>query len=385
MRVEELGFDTLWVIEDCFLSGGLTMAATALAVTESIGVGVGLLPAPVRNPAIVAMEIATLGRIHPGRFEATLGHGVAEWMEQIGALPVRRLAALGETATAVRALLAGETVTMDGTHVKLSGVTLEQPPEVAPPVLIGTTGPRGLAVAGRYADGILLPEGSGPAFVKWAIAQTSATAPARCVVYSWFSVEDDPGHARTRLMPAIDHWLKSDLFPHAKRIAGVTEPLAPGDPARLALADAISLCGSAEMCADGVRQLAAAGADTIVLAAPGDELEDQLERFAREVIPLLAPAERTGRHDPYGGRKPTSHERRAGEPWDASYLDGPPPWDVGPQPAVLRLASEGAFAGAVLDAGCGTGENALHVASLGLHVLGLDVAAEEGRGSRSRG
>jgi SAM-dependent methyltransferase len=38
------------------------------------------------------------------------------------------------------------------------------------------------------------------------------------------------------------------------------------------------------------------------------------------------------------------------------------------------LASKGAFAGAVLDAGCGTGENALHVASLGFSVLGVDVA-----------
>src|SRR5919109_2731980 len=79
--------------------------------------------------------------------------------------------------------------------------------------------------------------------------------------------------------------------------------------------------------------------------------------------------------DPYGGRRPTDHERRAGQPWDASYLDGPAPWDIGrPQPAIVRLAGEGAFAGAVLDAGCGTGENALHVASLGLHVLGVDVA-----------
>jgi ubiquinone/menaquinone biosynthesis C-methylase UbiE len=38
------------------------------------------------------------------------------------------------------------------------------------------------------------------------------------------------------------------------------------------------------------------------------------------------------------------------------------------------LASAGGFAGTVLDAGCGTGENALHVASLGLSVLGVDVA-----------
>ena len=65
-----------------------------------------------------------------------------------------------------------------------------------------------------------------------------------------------------------------------------------------------------------------------------------------------------------------------GLPWDASYRDGPAPWDTGhPQPAVVRLAAEGAFAGAVLDAGCGTGENALHVAALGLPVLGVDVAA----------
>jgi SAM-dependent methyltransferase len=88
-------------------------------------------------------------------------------------------------------------------------------------------------------------------------------------------------------------------------------------------------------------------------------------------------SERTGvrADDSYSERHPTSHERRAGQPWDASYLAGPAPWDIGqPQPAILRLARDGAFAGAILDAGCGTGENALHVASRGLHVLGVDVA-----------
>jgi SAM-dependent methyltransferase len=60
-----------------------------------------------------------------------------------------------------------------------------------------------------------------------------------------------------------------------------------------------------------------------------------------------------------------------GRPWDASYHDGPAPWDIGrPQPAIVRLR----FAGAVLDAGCGTGENALYIASLSLPVLGVDVA-----------
>jgi SAM-dependent methyltransferase len=80
-------------------------------------------------------------------------------------------------------------------------------------------------------------------------------------------------------------------------------------------------------------------------------------------------------NDPFRGRRPTSHERMTGLPWDASYHDAPAPWDVGqPQPAIVRLASKGGFAGAVLDAGCGTGENALYLASLGLSVLGVDVA-----------
>jgi len=79
--------------------------------------------------------------------------------------------------------------------------------------------------------------------------------------------------------------------------------------------------------------------------------------------------------DPYGGRPPTRHEQMASAPWDASYQDGPAPWDTGgPQPAIVRLAARGGFHGAVLDAGCGTGENALHLASLGLPVLGVDVA-----------
>ena len=65
----------------------------------------------------------------------------------------------------------------------------------------------------------------------------------------------------------------------------------------------------------------------------------------------------------------------AGRPWDASYSDGPAPWDIGrPQPAITHLASRVGLVAPVLDAGCGTGEHTLLVASLGLAVLGVDVA-----------
>ena len=62
--------------------------------------------------------------------------------------------------------------------------------------------------------------------------------------------------------------------------------------------------------------------------------------------------------------------------WDDSYTGGTPaPWDIGrPQPAFVRLADEGRLTGRVLDAGCGTGENALLAASRGADVTGIDVA-----------
>jgi cyclopropane fatty-acyl-phospholipid synthase-like methyltransferase len=66
---------------------------------------------------------------------------------------------------------------------------------------------------------------------------------------------------------------------------------------------------------------------------------------------------------------------RAGPGFEELYRDAPPPWDIGrPQEEVVRLAEAGAITGRVLDVGCGTGENALHLAGLGLAVTAIDAA-----------
>ena len=121
-EAEELGFDELWLWEDCFLAGGIAASATALAATERIIVGIGIMPAVFRNVAAAAMEVATLANLYPGRFLAGLGHGMPDWMEQIGALPERPVRALEEVTVALRALLAGQSVTQAGDHVRLRDV-----------------------------------------------------------------------------------------------------------------------------------------------------------------------------------------------------------------------------------------------------------------------
>jgi alkanesulfonate monooxygenase SsuD/methylene tetrahydromethanopterin reductase-like flavin-dependent oxidoreductase (luciferase family) len=288
-RAEESGLEELWVVEDCFLSGGMTMAATALAATGELRVGIGLLPAPVRNPAIAAMEISTLANLHPGRLTVAIGHGAAEWMRQIAALPERRLAALEEVVTATRALLAGSTVSTEGTHVRLAEVALDRPPDPPPAVLVGTTGPKGLALAGRCTDGILLPEGCGPEFVAWALEQATQASPAagagaECAVYAWLRVEDDAETARSALVPSIEGWLASGLFPHPHRFAGADRPgFEAAD-----LVDRLAVAGDAPACAKAIARFAEAGATRLALVPAGPDFERQLGRLATEVLPALS-------------------------------------------------------------------------------------------------
>ncbi len=81
------GVDELWMWEDCFRQGGLTSSAAALAWTERIAVGIGIVPLPLRNAAVTAMEVATLARVFGDRFVFGVGHGVQDWMAQVGARP----------------------------------------------------------------------------------------------------------------------------------------------------------------------------------------------------------------------------------------------------------------------------------------------------------
>jgi len=58
LAAEAAGLDDVWLWEDCFAEGGLASASAALAWTRSVRIGLGLMPVPLRNPAVAAMELA---------------------------------------------------------------------------------------------------------------------------------------------------------------------------------------------------------------------------------------------------------------------------------------------------------------------------------------
>ncbi|MFF4897018.1 LLM class flavin-dependent oxidoreductase [Streptomyces sp. NPDC001068] len=273
---DQVGVEELWLWEDCFREGGISTAAAALAWSERVRIGVGLLPVPLRNVAVTAMEAAALHRMFPGRAILGVGHGVQDWMGQVGARAESPLTLLREHLDALRALLRGERLTVEGRYVRLDDVALDWPP-TAPgpgrrpvPVLAGAEGPRTLRLTGEAADGTILTAATPPDGVRRArrlveegraAAGRGADEPHEIVVYLLTATGPD---AAARLRAELT----------AEGLESV-----PG----------LGVAGDAGAVAEAVRRLTEAGADTVILQPTGDDPDPEaFVRFtAEEVRPLL--------------------------------------------------------------------------------------------------
>ena len=170
VEAERLGLDEVLFFEDCFRESGLAASVAALAWTDRIRVGIGVLPMPFRNVALLAMEVATIERMFPGRFHLGVGHGVQDWMGQVGERVASPLTLMREYVSALRGLLAGEELSVEGRYVKLDKVKLDWPPATPVEVHAAGEGPKTLVVTGEVADGTILTNGTSPAMAVQGVA-----------------------------------------------------------------------------------------------------------------------------------------------------------------------------------------------------------------------
>lgn len=263
------GVDELWLWEDCFWQGGISSMAAALAWTERLRVGVGLLPVPLRNVALTAMEVAALHRMFPGRPIVGVGHGVQDWMGQVGARVESPMTLLREYVAAARSLLRGDRLTTEGRYVTLADVGLDAPASPPPPIVVGAVGPRTLALSGEVADGTIFTGGTTAEQVRSGLTHVAAGRSAagrvddhHTIVFVHAATGDD---AAARI--------------EADRVKWGYETM-----------DGISISGDAAAFAAGAQPFADAGADTIVFQPTSDDPDP--EGFARflgeQVRPLLA-------------------------------------------------------------------------------------------------
>jgi alkanesulfonate monooxygenase SsuD/methylene tetrahydromethanopterin reductase-like flavin-dependent oxidoreductase (luciferase family) len=246
------------------------------------------------------MEVATLARLHPGRFVAGIGHGMPAWMDQIGALPEKPVRALEETATAVRRLLRGERLDTDGEHVRLRDVRLEHPPEEVPPVLLGVRRPFGLRASGRSADGTILAEPAAPRYIRWAReridegrAAAGRTDSHRVVVFLKGRVDPDRVHARDWVSRLVANEGVAVQLASLGRDEELEALAALGEPSAIAprvsddLLDELTATGTPEQVLASLRAVVAAGVDSVALAPIGPDPAEQLRLLGEEILPAF--------------------------------------------------------------------------------------------------
>ncbi|HZR93703.1 MAG TPA: LLM class flavin-dependent oxidoreductase [Gaiellaceae bacterium] len=302
---EELGFCELWLAEDYFFTGGISGAAAALAATETVPVGLGIVSAMVRHPALLAMEIATLARMFPGRVRPGIGLGVPSWVRQMHLLPRSRLGAMRECVTSVRRLLAGEELTERGDYVSFDRVRLAYPPPEPVPVFMGIIGPKMLHLSGEIADGTIGSVMAGARYLSWAREQIAAgqAAAGRAgqshpfAAFAMFSIDEDGERARAAIRPTMAFYLAADPVNAMTEVYGIAEQTgraAAGGAAAVEAAiepawvEDLVVAGNPGECTDKIRALLAAGADTVVLfPSPAERAREMLELAAAEVLPKL--------------------------------------------------------------------------------------------------
>ncbi|MFI6289106.1 LLM class flavin-dependent oxidoreductase [Streptomyces sp. NPDC051018] len=277
--IEEHGFTSVWSTEDYFATGGIAGAAAVLGATERLRVGTGLLSVYARHPALTAMESATLASVHPGRFRLGLGSGGLGWLDQQGIGHARPLAAVRANVDTVRSLLAGAEVTGEYGGFRFDRVRLEFPPEQAPPILVGATGPKMTALTGEIADGLLLSVFSTPEFVRTQ-RELMAAAPGGSAkpvsTFAFFVLDESRERARATARPVLAAYLadsESSVMTDAIGITGELRDLvAKGGEAHLAAhmpdswIDRLAVCGDLDTCVARIHELTRAGSDEVALA-----------------------------------------------------------------------------------------------------------------------
>ena len=159
-HAETRGFEAVWQAESRLVREATVPMAAFASVTSRLKVGSGVVDCWSRNPARLAATFSTLDDLAPGRVILGIGAWWDPLAQKVGISRAKPLRAMREIVTAVRALLANETVTMQGEFVRLDGVELDyvyqerRPKQV--PIYVGATGMQMMELTGEIADGVVL-------------------------------------------------------------------------------------------------------------------------------------------------------------------------------------------------------------------------------------
>ena len=280
-RAEALGFESGWTQEQVLGSASsispLETMTYAAACTERLRLGCAVFVTPLHQPVHLAKSLASLDQLSRGRLE--VGVGIGGRVRPFSAFEVEPddglVARFNEGLELMKALWTEPTITFAGRFWQLDGATMEPKPfqKPHPPVWFGGSAPPALRRAVRHGDGFF---GAGSTTTAAFAEQVSN------VRHELEQRERDPGSFRIakRVYIVVD----DDAERARQRMAAELVRIYGEFGRRL---EPVAVTGPPDACAAGLRDVADAGAEMILLNTVVDQAE-QMERLAADVMPHVA-------------------------------------------------------------------------------------------------
>jgi 5,10-methylenetetrahydromethanopterin reductase len=306
--LERLGYRAVYTVETRLVRDGVSTLGAFSTVANRIRL-VLLSNSWTRGPVLMATTLASLDRLAPGRVQVALSEYWDPLAENQGI--VRRLPGvqIREYVAALRALLAGSEVTIEGSTIRLDHIRLDDPPEHEIPIHLLGTGPMMAEAAGEVADGVLLNGLVPPDGTLDLVAASEQSAANRDLdgferpQLVNVAMADDPAEARVFARRLIARYvahqphiaaasrMDDDKIAELRRFVG-SWPGIPGGVERAlplvddAVVDRLMVAGTAADCREGLEAWVDAGATEIVVVPVSDDVAS--------VARALAPGERAG-------------------------------------------------------------------------------------------
>ena len=316
---ERLGFHAFFHNDKKWARDPFARLGAATQVTQRIGLGTSVVDPYTRHPAVTAQACATLAEMAGGRLRVVMGSG-SHFETLPGFGNPKPVAALREGARLMRALWAGERITLDGQVVKFRDGALDWKPSEVPPLYIASRGPQILKLAGEIADGTLIGSFATPSGIEYAkqhIGKGLATAgrewrDIRMCSWIYLSLLDREDEA---VPEGIRRGVSFAFWSSRKVLSAMADALAPDmtDEFRTfireaphewsaeimaqlrrliprGLIDSLAVVGTAPQIVDRLRMLEATGIEEVIIwpfPKEGQTTEEFMDKLAREVLPRV--------------------------------------------------------------------------------------------------
>lgn len=303
-RAEELGYDGIFLGESHLSSiDSFQILASCAMITQRVLLGIAVTNIVFRHPTVIAGAAASLNEISKGRAIMGLGTGDGPvYTQGLKAMPMKQFE---EGVRLIRHLVQGNRTSFPTGELGI-GFTIHQPA----PIYVSAEGPKGLQLAGRSADGVILGTGFDLKVYQWAkqkiregAAETGrGESDVAIIAAGMLCVRDDGNEARkivrNRIANRAHHNFRftyetvppEDLEGVKKFMAGfdVMKPMedrVDPDLVNDYLIHRFSIAGTPAECIERIEELKAAGVEHLMLTPARKVYHESVEAFAAKVLP----------------------------------------------------------------------------------------------------